>query len=366
MSSQRTVLSRQWIPMVGGSCDVRMGYGALASAAKVLRDSVGQPHLCVIVAREGEDDAIVEELTRQATSVGFSPHVCELADPIRTLSAVVTLAEEFARIGVTSDDLCCAVGDADIISVATCVCGSWCQSTSLVAMPLDELGLLEGALVPRAIDVGDARGAFAVRSCARHALLDFDVVLRPLDDESSRCARVLMASAAMASSERDFSELWDRAGDVMAGSEDARRSQLLDTAKARGKLSASTAAAVRESLEYGQVFALACADLVPDIPRSDLIGEGMRFFARIAVAQGKLSLDDMLAQDELLDALGISVVSCDVEPDALYDALEAQRRNRSRRVLWEIPFALGRVRLATVEEHMLKEHIGAWCASRKM
>ena len=365
MSSQRTVLSRQWIPMVGGSCDVRMGFDAYCSAAKVMRDAVGQPHLCVFVVAEGIDNDVLDELTRQAISVGFECQTLRITQPVRQLASVVSLTERFAELGLTADDLCCAVGNADLMSFVSCACGSWCQATSMLAIPTDEVGLLDGALVPRSLDVRKTHDAFAVRPCARHALLDLNTVLRPQEEESACYARVLMVATAMASSEREFSELWDRAEAIMSGDEDVRRTQLLDTAKARGKLSASTAVAIRSSLQYGQTFASALKLLDAAIPRSICVAEGMRFFARIAVAQGKISLDDMLAQDELLDALGIPLVECDIDAPSLFATLNAERRHRSRRVLWEVPLALGRVRLATVEEEMLEEHARAWCESHR-
>ena len=86
--------------------------------------------------------------------------------------------------------------------------------------------------------------AGGVRPAARHAILDLTRSLSALKDEVSRHARVLMVGAAMASSEKEFSELWDRAADLMADDGATLCTQLIATAKARGKLAASTAAAM--------------------------------------------------------------------------------------------------------------------------
>lgn len=363
MSGERCILSRQWVPIPGGSCDVRMGTNAIASASKVLRDSVSKPHTCVIVVRESMDADVVDELERQAVDAGFACRVFVVEEPVGAVESIPRLAQCFAKARVTADDLCCAVGDVELMSLVSCMCGAWCSSMSVVGVPIDEPAFFEGVLVPQALDVGDTRGLFAVRASIRHALVDLGLMLRDSHDESSRYARALMVGAAMASSEKEFSELWDRAPEIMQDDEDVRGTQLVATAKARGKLAASTAVVVRCGLEYGRTFACAVASLAPSLGPSALLGEGMRFCARLSVALGKLSVDDMLAQDELLDQLGVGMVTCDVNPTELLAALKREKGLRSHRTLWEMPLALGRVRLQTVESAMLEEHVRAWCAA---
>jgi hypothetical protein len=77
----------------------------------------------------------------------------------------------------------------------------------------------------------------------------------------------------------------------------------------------------------------------------------------------KLSIDDMLAQDELLEALGIGTISCSLEPEALVEALKAESFRRQNRFHVLVPLALGRVRLTAVADDLLLEHASAWCAA---
>ena len=95
-----------------------------------------------------------------------------------------------------------------------------------------------------------------------------------------------------------------------------------------------------------------------------MLADALRFCARLAVASGELSIDDMFTQDELLERLELGSVDCLVDADALYDALRAERFLRTNRFMVEVPRALGRVRLTNVEEATLREHVGAWCAAR--
>lgn len=365
MSSAVPALRRQWIPIAGGSCDVRMGYGALEQASAVFRAAVGHPRRCIVLIRSSCDEGLCELMRRQLVDAGYEVCWYQLADDApRTLDEAHRIAMAFAQHRITGDDLCCAVGDADVLSLASWVCGMWCGQTNLVALPVDEIALLEGALIPRSLDVSGLAEMVAAKSSVRHVLLDYDMVLSDYDDEASRYARSLMVAAAMSGSERVFSELWDRTDAISQGDEDAYVTQLLATAKSRGQAVSSTAVAIRQSLSYGQNFARALMRITDgQYPKSALVAEGMRFAARLSVGLEKLLVDDMLAQDELLEALGVGTFLCDVAPQDLVNALKQELFLRSNRFMLLVPFAIGRVRLATIPDDLLIEHVTAWCGA---
>ena len=360
-------LARQWVPMAGGSCDVRMGHGALMQASSLFRSCVGHPRACLAIVRTRIDETVRETLRRQLVDAGFMVTWLELEDDVSyTIEAARTVFEALANAGITSDDLCCVLGDASLISVASYVCGSWCGGMSLVAIPEDELALLEGAIVPRSLDVGRRQGVVDVRPAAQHVLLDFDSVFSPVSGETSHYLRSLMVATTMAGSEREFSELWDRADKLARGEEEAMQTQLLAVARARGQLKSSTAAAVRQSADYGRSFENVVSRLSgEDMPRSVLLAEGMRFAARIAVAMDKFSIDDMLAQDELLEALGIGFADCSFGAQELCDALKQEDFSRRNRFMLLVPFSIGQVRFVTIGDDMLAEHARAWCDARR-
>jgi hypothetical protein len=71
----------------------------------------------------------------------------------------------------------------------------------------------------------------------------------------------------------------------------------------------------------------------------------------------------MLAQDELLQTLGLKTVSCSIEPQAFLDALKEERFLRTNRFMLLVPLAIGRVRMTSVDDDLLVEHASAWCAA---
>lgn len=364
MSEDGALRVRQWVAMPGGSCDMRLGTSVIEEASAVLKGSVGKPRASVILVEEGMGADVVERVRRQLASAGFSTE--RLATPAsgsRSLDVAKAVFEGLDAARVTGDDLVVALGGPDALSLASYVCAQWCGGTSLVMVPSGKTALLEAVLCPRGIDVGGCELALSLRPCAKHVLFDFDVVAGA-DREDELMARVLMVVTAMCDSEKTFSRLWDRAQDICAGVPTVVVEQLQDTLKARGKILSSTALALRQSLEYGESFARALLRLVDGLAPSTARAEALRFQARLAAGEGHLEVDDVLAQDELLEMLELPLLEADVDPHELLDALRAERFLRSNRFLLGLPRALGRVRLATVTDELIGEHVAAWCASR--
>jgi hypothetical protein len=77
------------------------------------------------------------------------------------------------------------------------------------------------------------------------------------------------------------------------------------------------------------------------------------------------AVDDVLAQDELLEMLELPMAQVSIAPDALIETIRQERFKRSNRFLLGLPRKLGRVRLAAVTDELIAEHVAAWCASRE-
>lgn len=104
--------------------------------------------------------------------------------------------------------------------------------------------------------------------------------------------------------------------------------------------------------------------LVDGVAPSTARAEALRFQARLSAGEGHFDVDDVLAQDELLDRLELPTLSARVDPDELVAAVREERFVRTNRFLLGLPRKLGRVRLAAVSDELIAEHVAAWCASR--
>lgn len=356
---------RQWVTLRGSSMDARVGKGLLSSAAHDLRCAVGRPHGCALLHEAATPAGALEDLRRDLLTEGFSVTVLELPDGPCDLEAVARVDALLADAGVTSDDFVVAVGGERALSLSSFACSSWCGGVSLAVVPLDLVSAIRGGVTPRPLDLpGLPRMVFQDGS-ARFELVDVSLTGLDVASEDALHAFALMVASAMGDSDKAFGRLWDAADELASGDEDALVAQLGDTLRSRGRIVSSTALAVRQSIAYGQDFAAALASVAgPSVPASAALADGMRFAARLSVAQDLLSLDDMFAQDELLERLGVGTTCVEVDPARLVEALRAERFRRTRRFMVAIPRSLGRVRLSTVDDDLLAEHVAAWCASR--
>ena len=369
--TENALRKRQWVSLPGGSCDIRMGTGVLDEAAPVLKGAVGKPRVGLLLAEEGCDEATCELLRRQLTDAGFEVARASIAGgrAARSLDSVHTLLRSFAEAGLTADDLVLAIGDVDALSAASYACAQWCGSLPLVMVPLGQTALLEASITPRGIDVGSRTRMLSLRPATKHVLFDMGLALpdeaADAPSEDALMARVHMVVTAMCDAEATFSRLWDRTDDICGGDKVVLCEQLQDTLKSRGKILSSTALALRQSITYGEAFAEALMHLVgPGLAPSTARAEALRFQARLACGEGLFDVDDVLAQDELLDRLELPMLHAAVDPDELVAAVRQERFVRSNRFLLGLPRKLGRVRLAAVSDERIAEHVAAWCASR--
>ena len=356
---------RQWVTLRNASMDVRGGAGILGHAAHDLRALVGRPHACALVREPGEDAELVEEFCRDLSDQGFDVRALEMPAGGCDLARVEALDVLLAERDITADDLVVAVGGLETLSVASFACASWCGGVSLAEVPTDVVSALVAGPSPRALDLPGLPRMVSHDGSARFSVIDLELIGADPAEERTRLAFALMVASAMADSAKAFERLWDGADAVAAGEPIALLTQLMDTMKSRGRVVSSNAVATRQSISYGQDFARALRAVTSGAaPASVALADGLRVAARLAVAQGALSIDDMLAQDELLERLGVGTTEVPVDAGELVAALRAERFRRTNRFMMAIPRAIGRVRPATVSDEELVEHLGAWCAAR--
>lgn len=356
--------ARQWVVMRGTSMDLRVGSGMLSEFPRVLRSAAGRPHLCALVHEPSAPEGVVSTLHDNLRAEGFEVVTSAFAEPSCDLGAVEAFLAALDEARLTRDDIVLAVGGYRMLSVASFACAAWCEGVQLAEVPLDPASAVLAATTPRALDAVGRDRVLGQVGTARYTALDLDVLLAGPAGEGTSLAFALMVQTALCESDRAFGRLWDAADALAAGDADALAEQLVDTVKCRGKVSASNSAATRQSLELGTTFATALRQLAPEVPAGVALADGMRFAARLGVVQESLSIDDMLAVDEVLERLGVATTTARVDPDELVRAIRRERYARTRRFMLAVPRALGRTRLAVMTEELLGEHVAAWCASR--
>jgi 3-dehydroquinate synthetase len=359
-------VTRRTIPVPGGSCNVRMGHGALDSLGPALTASVGTARRALLVSGDDVPAETVELVRRQLTDVGFKPilETLPIGDAVRALPTAGALFAELADAGLTSDDAVVGVGGADVLSLCAFVSGLWCGGMTCAFVPLDPNAAVEACVTPRGIDSAGIPNAIACPGRPRVVVLDLDLIGFD-DSELSLLARVRMVAAAVGDGEKALANLSERAEAIAAHDADATGTQILDTLRSLGRLACSNAAAVRQALLYGTVIANALDALVPELTPSQALAEALRFSARLVVGVDEgADVDFVFEQDALLTNLGIAEVGYDIDPNELVSALKRVCFATSNRFMLALPKAIGKVRLMVVPDEVLAEHAGAWCSSR--
>lgn len=356
---------RQWISLPYGSCDARIGTGAIGVISPTLHVTTSERPRCLLLVEEGADASIVELVRRELVDAGYDVARHAHRPGCETLGDAADVFGLLAEERVTADDLVFAMGGTSLLSLASYVAGSWCGGVRLALMPNDEQALLEATVTPRWLTCGVKDAMVAVEPSAKQVFFDADLADTSIGSETSLMARALMVATAVAESERSFSRLWDSAPALMESDGPTTCTLLCETLKSRGHLVSSTALAIRQSATYGLDVMRALRVCVPEAPASTLLAEALRLTARISCGLGKLPVDDMFAQDDLLQTLGLGELVCDVEPQRLIDALREVRFERTRRFLVSVPQQLGRVRYMAVDDEMLREHATAWCDAHR-
>ena len=356
---------RQWVALRNTSMDVRGGIGISGHVAKDLRTAIGRPHACALVGEAGLSAELVDAYHRDLSAAGFDVRPLEMPGGGCDLVRAQALAGLLLEARITADDLVVVIGGEETLSCAALACSLWCGGVSLVEVPTSAPAAVISAVTPRPLDIPGGPGMLRHDGAPRFSVVDvrlFD--LDPTHEELLH-AFAHMAATAACDSNKAFERLWDSADDLVAGDEQVILRQLLDAVKSRGRVVASTSAATRQSIAYGEELAGALRSVLGDaVPASSLVADGLRFSARLAVALDQLSVDDMFTQDELLERLGLGTTEAAVDPQALVAAMREERFRRTNRFMVATPRALGRVRLTAVPDELLEEHVTAWCASR--
>lgn len=356
---------RQWVSLPHGSCDLRVGPGAVGLVSQVLRSTTSVRPRCLLLHEDGCDPDLVEEVRRELVDAGNDVSLHALPAGVGSLRDAEGLLDVLASRRLTSDDLVFALGGVRLLSLASFACSSWCGGVRLALMPTDEDALVESVVTPRWLSCSGEPEMVAVEPVARQVFADLDRMDTEVSSEPSLMARALMVATAVAESEKSFSRLWDGADDLMGGDASVLATALCDTLKSRGHLVSSTSLAIRQSASYGLDFLRTLRACAPGVADSTLLAEGLRFAARVSAGMGKLPVDDVFAQDDLLETLGLPELEADVDADDLVAALKGERFLRSNRFMLTVPQQLGRVRLASVPDDLLREHVAAWCDAHR-
>ncbi len=366
MTSSRDAIQRRSVSVPGGMCAVRLGHQALSVLGSSLVSYTGRPKRALVVAQDSLQDELVERICHQLSDAGYLPQLQRLGsgNDARSFESIASLFAMLQEASITSDDVVLAAGNSNVLSACSFAAGLWCGGVTCVFVPSDVASAIEPVATPLGIHTAsDTASRVQNNGYPRLCIIDLDELSFELP--SALLARAYMVSTAMATGDVQLGGLGSRAQAIEQFDVDVTGEQILDTLRFRGRLACSNAVAMRQALHYGTSFAEALRRLAPELNYGLCISEGLRFSSRLAAGLVEdFDIELIYAQDALLDRLGLDEVALHVEPAQLQSSLQKVCFERSNRFMLPIPHDMGKVRLASIPQELLVEHLEAWCASR--
>lgn len=360
------MIRRQLINFGSRSTDFRVGSGAVEQLGKMVKCLVAAPKRAVIVTDASLAESAGLEVSRSLIDAGFG--VSDLSLPadvnVATIDYAVQLFDALDSCDITRDDVIVGLGGMGVCSLVSFCARSWCGETPYALVPTSLDAMAVCATSARPLDTRASSQMVSVEPRASLVACDLDLVPLCPHDELMNGYVMLCASAFI-----DSRRQWDRFENLVAGVLDNDEVPMVDalcmaqTARC-GVINAANPSA-RNALEFGATTAralrLCLGDSVADY---QLLAEGMRFEARLAVDAFGFDIDDVFALDDRLDDLGVEELPFELGFDEFLAALKESRFKRSNRFMFSLPRHVGTVRYATVEDDVLERHARAYLASR--
>ncbi|WP_102337527.1 dehydroquinate synthase/iron-containing alcohol dehydrogenase family protein [Collinsella provencensis] len=364
-------IRRQLLNFGGYTTDYRMGCGALDELPRLLGGSVGKACRAFLLYGASEDESQVECVRRALIDGGFSVSELTVEETRATaFSTVERVLHALATSGITGEDLLVGFGDASVCSLASFSSRMWAGRLSCALIPttLDAMITCPTAAGPFSLDEeGAAAGQQGLVSLMPEATLvvcDLDLV-RTASFERNALGFVRMVAAALTDSRRAWEGFEKRIEGLLSGGEIAYIEGVGAALTARLNTVKSVSPASRKAFMYGETTAHALrACLGSQFPEYQLLAEGLRFEARIAVDAFGFSVDSMFLQDDYLEDLGVEELTFELEPEVFIEALKRERFREANRFQLALPKNPGIIRLTSVDDEILERHARAFLSSR--
>ena len=353
---------------------VRIGADVLAGLGKYLTriPAIAKAPRLLLISDSNVAPLYLADAKASLKAAGF--RVSEIVVPAGEDSKNVAVASEIweamAAVGLTRDCAVVALGGGVVGDLAGFVASTFMRGLPVVQVPTTLLSMVDSSVGGKTgVNLSAGKnlvGTFKQPSyvCASTA------VLTSLPEREWACGCAEVAKSAVIDSDEFFFWLTEHAGDLVA-----REEAVVSEAVARCVVFKADVVAkdkeetlgVRECLNYGHTLGHAVEKLAGygTYSHGAAVAEGMRFAARLGAALVGTPVDFVLAQDELLDALGLPSLPWSAEPEEVLAAMKGDKKARAGAVRFVLPHDVGKWTVEEVADEVLLEHLAAWKGSKQ-
>ena len=357
---------RQLVTFPDRSVDFRIGAGALEEFSRLVSGVVVRPQRALVVSALDLGDERLIAVERGLIDTGFTVAQHELdADRPFAVEDTGPLFDRLAAKGFTADDLIVAIGSEQVCALVSWCAHAWCGGMAAVFVPTTLAAMACATTRDAGLAVGGVAGMASLPPAPEMTVCDLAPVMAESDPEQLRPGYVELVRASLADSVRAWERLRDETDVLLSGDEIFLITVLGDAQSTGAQVASAPNPSSRYAFDFGVTSARALrACLGAEVPWHQLVAEGMRFEARLAVEVEDLDTDIAFELDDVLEALGVDELAFTLDATAFVEALKRERFRRANRLMFALPRYAGTIRLSTVEDEVLMRHARAYLAAK--
>ena len=353
------------------SYNVRIGADVLDGLGKYLTkiEKIARAPRLVVITDTNVAPLYLAKAKESLRSAGFrvSDITVPAGEDSKSLVVAGEIWEALAGIGLTRDCAIVALGGGVVGDLAGFVAASYMRGIPVVQVPTTLLAMVDSSVGGKT-GVNLAAGKNLVGAFKQPAYVCASTAtLATLDDREWRCGCAEIAKSAVIDSDDFFFWLTDRAEALAARDEVVAAEAIARSVVFKANVVAedkTESRGVRECLNYGHTLGHAVEQLAGygTFSHGAAVAEGMRFAARLGAALVGTPIEFVRAQDELLDALGLTALDWSAEPAEMLASMKRDKKARAGVVRFVLPRDVGDWTLVDVDDAVLLEHLEAWRA----
>lgn len=356
----------------GSHYDIRIGQRLLVNLGVHLRDALGEAEVThtVVVGDEHTMQRFGKHARTALEKAKFTVDTLTVpaGEESKSIERAIELWDAFAELGIGRDGVIVALGGGVVGDLAGFVASTWMRGVRYVQVPTSLLAMVDSSVGGKtAIDRPQGKNLVGTFTQPTYVAADL-ATLASLPDEEWENGFAEICKSAMIDSE-DFS-VWlvENAAGLMAHDSNAIQQAIVRTVSFKADIIThdEKERGQRECLNYGHTFGHALEKVAGygTISHGRAVAEGMRFAARLAVEVLELEPDFCLAQDALLDQMGLPALDVPYPAADLLECMRSDKKVRGGKVRFVLVTNPGDWRVVEVPLETLREHLEAWEASK--
>ena len=354
--------------------DVRIGAEVLGGLGKHLARIpviARAPRLLII------SDSNVAPLYLAATKTSLKEAGFRVGDIVvpagedsKSLAVAGEIWEAMAALGLTRDCAVVALGGGVVGDLAGFVASTFMRGLPVVQVPTTLLAMVDSSVGGKT-GVNLSAGKNLVGTFKQPAYVCASTAaLSTLPEREWACGCAEIAKSAVIDSDDFFFWLVEHADALVVRDEGVTAQAIARCVVFKAGVVAedkTESRGVRECLNYGHTLGHVVESLAGYgvFSHGAAVAEGMRFAARLGAALVGTPIDFVLAQDELLDTLGLPALAWSAEPEAMLASMKGDKKARGGAVRFVLPHDVGKWAVEEVPDEVLLEHLEAWRASKQ-